>query len=1035
MCCSCWRPEAPRWSRLSRRVRRCAPRRPSRLTAVAALIQLLVRATKIGWFEADAQQGVVKDVVTFLSQPSVGVYLLGLRILDALVVEMNTPSSGYSVIAQRKTAVSFRDTALLSIFTVALTSLRQLRGEEAGGPHPPPSGAEGERVTEAASGLALRCLSFDFVGTSLDESAEELGTIQVPSSWRASIEEPRTLALFLSTYASSQPPLSCTCLEVLVRLASVRRSLFASEPERAAFLARMLRGTADILRARTGLGEHANYHEFCRLLGRLKTNYQLSELVSVEGWREWIGLVADFTLTSLSSWQWASGSVYYLLSLWARLVASVPYLKGEAPSLLDAYVPRITEAYITTRLESVAAVAAANGGIEDPLEMEEQVSEQLESLPALCRFQYEPTCAYLCSLLDPLMASYGDAGPQAGSAAIAPQLAVVEGQLAWYAARCGRAAHHTPLTPPCPPRLVYIVGAVIRGRLASAAAESQEAVDGELALRVFQLIRLMEAPGHAGRTADSRQRLELAVLGFFQNFRKVYVGEQAMHTSRVYVPLSDRLGLHDHLAVLNACVAKIWANLAAFAACPPVVEASLGLLADLAAGYMSGKLLLKLDAIAFALGHHTEAHFPFLREPANARSRTLFYATLGRLLFMEESPARFKAFIAPFDALCCSLAGAAGAPDAGASLRTPRTRAALVGLFRDLRGLFASTATRRSYTQLFDWLHPTHTPLLHASLSACGDDPAVAVPLLKLAAEFALNKTQRCTWESSSVAGILLFREVSRLVTAYARIVLAQPRSGSTPYDATYKGIWCALAVLTRALSGGYVNFGVFELYGDPALKDALACAFAMATSVPPGDVLAFRKLGRAYFAFLEALTAGHVKALVSTDDATFSHIAACLEAGLKSLDVGISSQCANVVDALASFYFHALPITDASPPAARAAARHLGARPALFPELLRALFEVVLFEDCANQWSLSRPMLSLILVSEGIFNELKAQLVATQPADRWARLAALFDKLMADVSRTLEAKNRDRFTQNLTSLRSELHSRPTTTSATTVTS
>jgi hypothetical protein len=37
----------------------------------------------------------------------------------------------------------------------------------------------------------------------------------------------------------------------------------------------------DILRSQAGLAEHHdNYHEFCRLLGRLKTNYQLSELVS-----------------------------------------------------------------------------------------------------------------------------------------------------------------------------------------------------------------------------------------------------------------------------------------------------------------------------------------------------------------------------------------------------------------------------------------------------------------------------------------------------------------------------------------------------------------------------------------------------------------------------------------------------------------------------------------------------------------------------------------------------------------------------------
>jgi len=35
----------------------------------------------------------------------------------------------------------------------------------------------------------------------------------------------------------------------------------------------------DQRRTKQGLMEHDNYHEFCRLLGRLKTNYQLSELV------------------------------------------------------------------------------------------------------------------------------------------------------------------------------------------------------------------------------------------------------------------------------------------------------------------------------------------------------------------------------------------------------------------------------------------------------------------------------------------------------------------------------------------------------------------------------------------------------------------------------------------------------------------------------------------------------------------------------------------------------------------------------------
>ena len=64
-----------------------------------------------------------------------------------------------------------------------------------------------------------------------------------------------------------------------VRLASVRRSLFISDTERSRFLNHLVKGTREVLRTQQGLAVHANYHEFCRLLGRLKTNYQLAELV------------------------------------------------------------------------------------------------------------------------------------------------------------------------------------------------------------------------------------------------------------------------------------------------------------------------------------------------------------------------------------------------------------------------------------------------------------------------------------------------------------------------------------------------------------------------------------------------------------------------------------------------------------------------------------------------------------------------------------------------------------------------------------
>lgn len=48
-----------------------------------------------------------------------------------------------------------------------------------------------------------------------------------------------------------------------------------------------------------GLRDPNNYHEFCRLLARLKSNYQLGELVMFESYPETIQLITKFTVESL----------------------------------------------------------------------------------------------------------------------------------------------------------------------------------------------------------------------------------------------------------------------------------------------------------------------------------------------------------------------------------------------------------------------------------------------------------------------------------------------------------------------------------------------------------------------------------------------------------------------------------------------------------------------------------------------------------------------------------------------------------------
>ena len=300
-------------------------------------------------------------------------------------------------------------------------------------------------------------------------------------------------------------------------------------------------------------------------------------------------------------------------------------------------------------------------------------------------------------------------------------------------------------------------------------------------------------------------------------------------------------------------------------------------------------------------------YFPFLTDPSNLRNRTTFYHTLARLLFMEDTPAKFKSFVAPLQQVLAGLAAASSNATNAAALRASVPRETVIGLFRDLRGIATATNSRRTYGEFFykmrrcrnagglfllvcrcmqrclhphvspvfphlcfhcvlllqaccstgctrrtspplspawrpgqvrDWdakrgcrlgpvqraarsqpsLHtihkqappPCHTssisrtchgpPACHcrqlplpATATACNchclqlplpaDTPEVTTALLKFMAEFVLNKTQRLTFDSSSPNGILLFREVSRVICTYGSRVVGAPPPGE-PYGA-----------------------------------------------------------------------------------------------------------------------------------------------------------------------------------------------------------------------------------------------------------
>ena len=124
---------------------------------------------------------------------------------------------------------------------------------------------------------------------------------------------------------------------------------------------------------------------------------------------------------------------------------------------------------------------------------------------------------------------------------------------------------------------------------------------------------------------------------------------------------------------------------------------------------------------------------------------------------------------------------------------------------------------------------------------------------------------------------------------------------------------------LICALSGGYVNFGVFSLYNDKvsvlilyvyatimyihfdvciltiyyntytlpsriqALQNALDVSLQLCLQIPLADIIAYVKLSKAYFGFLEVLFRNHLDVLSGLDSPIFLQLVKSNHEGLQS--------------------------------------------------------------------------------------------------------------------------------------------------------
>uniref|UniRef100_A0A158Q4K4 Exportin-7 n=1 Tax=Dracunculus medinensis TaxID=318479 RepID=A0A158Q4K4_DRAME len=813
--------------------------------------------------------------------------------------------------------------------------------------------------------LILNCLSYDFIGTLPDESSEDNYTVQLPIVWRECFLNYDVLAIFFSLYEQLPVDQCPAVLQVLVQLASLRRTLFSGE-ERQIFLDNFVHGIVAVIKMSEKLEHQQCFHELCRIVARLKGNYQLSELMKTTDYNELVELLGNFTEYCLrtiggdgSSWN----SLYYLLSFWQRMVSSMTYVKNNEHNI-DLYIPRIFVAFLESRFEWID---------DDPFADQGALQQIMEHISVIVRCEYEKNAEKIIDHFDVKSAIYERAN---GS-----EINQTIDNLYW---------------------LISIIGACIRGRSAFNAVEEYDLIDGKLiALKLMQLTDQKLSNGLARSI-----KIESALLYVLEQFRKIYINDHIQRISKVYEVLEPELGIQDESAMLVIFVRKIITNLKYWPNDEKLLKDSLALLNELSLGYTAMRRLTKLTEIRLLLTNHTSEHFPFLSSDVDLkimRSRTIFYSSLSRLLYLEcnDDESMFFSFMEPLTLYI-------------------HFQRAIIGLCRDIRGIGMACSSKIVFSLFINWMYPNVFSILLQSCEVWSHCCEVINPILKLLLELSQNRQQRLQFEMSSCFTVLLFREISKILCTYGERISMPVPSEENAYKERYKNIATCFAIIRMGLCGSYLPFGVFHLYGDMCLDNALNIYIKLFISIPEEDFFAYNKVSQFFFAMIDSVAADYMAYLSNLQPEIICTILDRLRRGAMSSDAVVHTSSCSTLDSIVTHIYRKLsrPTENrgqcGKPVEGNGCVQATKMQPNILKETLSQLLNMYLFVEVKCQWSVSRPLLGLILLNKEYFQNWKEEFLRAQRHDKRAVFEEALFALNEGIDWTLQARNKDAFTQNL---------------------
>ncbi|KAL0249375.1 hypothetical protein GEMRC1_004607 [Eukaryota sp. GEM-RC1] len=940
----------------------------------AGFARSLVRLDKLAWLDIEEVRAIVSDITHIFQMGTPIKTYLALLLFKELVQEMNTPQADQQLSLHRRRSQQFK-VHLPSIFEIALNIVFSFVSS-------PSTDTANLIVLREALDVITSVLSFDFIGTcAVADSADDIATVHAPREFRPFFENPQIITAFFALQKLVPADEASKAFNCILRIASITRSIFASKEYRSSFLHTLMQCTYDLLTSGVTPAQFVDtspqlLHDMARLFVRIKTNFEFSELHSSPLWTDWLKHLAEFSVQTFALMKTGdvTNAVFFFLSFWDRLVTSVPYAHSSNSNprqLIDDVIPRIFSSYVNARLEM-----ATEDYDDDEFDSS---GGHLTALATIARLQYSTTASHILS---------------AWQTSIGANKALA---LAW---------------------LIRLIGSLLSSRLVvSTKAGDHDEIDVQLACLVLQFLTTQLQVTQSIVVP----KLDYALILFLRQFCRAFLSDKVTNSPMYKSKLEPVLGTPLQDQMINIVLQKIISNLHHHPDEEHIIDVTLEVFRELVTGYASSKMVKDSSATKQVLLQHRSSHLRFLTSRTDSDARYNYYFILGRILFDDLHVSNFSEFVKPIDVTIKAIQeGVSG--DVKSLFGDTELRFQVISLFKDLRGLCSAILDKKFYPLFLTWLHNNHRDMIVSLSQVSARDPDLSIHILKFFEELACARSSRCSFKHHSATGNILFRDVSAGLLAFAENA-KEVQVRRDIYTDKLKHITTALSAIGNALAGNYVNFGVCELYGDNSLTVTSVTLFSLMVSVPVKAVLEYPKSAKAVVVYCDAVCQYYPQLLLSLSERGDQYICWFLEfllEGCKSLDSFVVSNSCSSLDSLLTYIYANGANVDPCVEKLKLLLRQ-GNCYKILEEIEKFLLNAVLFEDIQNQWSLTRPLLGLILVFFDLFSRVQQQIISVLLPEQQSQAIEWFGGLSENVKNNLEPGNRDVFAQNLTRLRNQL--------------